>query len=65
MEMDDEELDIQALIDADFPRFGHATFGPALDPIINDDNDEDLGDDNGNGNGYNDGDSIVCSVYTN
>ena len=63
MDMDDEELDIQALINADFPRFGHATSGPALDPIIpNDDNDEDLGDDNGNGNGYNDGDSIHSSL---
>ena len=63
MEMDDEELDIQALIDADFPRLSHATatFGPALDRIIpNDDNDEDLGDDNGNG--YNDGDSIHSSL---
>ena len=64
MDMDDEELDIQALIDADFPRPGHATFGPALDPIINDDNDEDLGDDDGNGNGndYNDVDSIHSSL---
>ena len=50
---EDDHLDIQGLIDADFPDFGHATFGPALAP--NGDDYGDLGMDHGSDHGSGDG----------
>ena len=52
-DQEDDQLDIQGLIDADFPDFGHATFGPALAP--NGDDDGDPGMDHGSDHGSNDG----------
>ena len=54
---EDDQLDIQGLIDADFPDFGHATFGPAIAPNGDDDGDPgmDHGSDHGSGDGASNG----------